>query len=213
MLLNITAKVNNFFKKYMLRSKKEGFTLIELIVVVSILVGLATMISINSTTARKQSSLSRGVSVVKSNLVYTQSIGMNGKPFPENSTFSQSENFDRGYGIHFVKDGTSIIIYGGKGDVDGSGDIDSDEETYSTSNNYKIINLPGRVKIDSIRITNPGINVQKNNVDILFRRGSSQAHIHGPGFTNAGTVKITLKNGSFIGCITVNKTGLIYDSC
>ncbi len=195
------------------QSRKEGFTLIELIIVVSILVGLATMISINSVTARKQSNISRAVDVVNSNLVYTQSIGMNGKPFPENSTFSNPENFDRGYGIHFVKDGTSFIIYGGKGDADTSGVIDSYEETYSASNNYKTINLPSGVKIDSLRITNPGTDVPKNNVDILFRRGSSQAHIHGPGFTNAGIVKINLKDGSFTGCITVNKAGLIYDSC
>jgi len=193
---------------------EEGYTLMELLIVVFILVSLSGAMLLNSSGAKEQARLTSAVDVVESTLINTQAIGMNGKPFPEDATRDNPEAFDKGYGVYIEKDETHIMVYGGQGDIDDSGGIDPNEEKYNgSSQDYEMVMLPARVTIDSVEITNASGNfVQSNNgANVLFRRGSVQAHIHRrTGFDNADRIKIVLKSGDMEAVVYVIKTGLIY---
>lgn len=194
---------------------QRGFTLLELIVTIGLLVGLSSVIVLNSVGSREQIKLSNSAKILEVALTEAQAYGSSGKAFPEGDT--SPEAFDRGYGVYVSKNASEIIIYGGPGDLDGDGTFDPEEGMFdgNEDNVYERIYLEGGVKVVDIDGSNA------HAVHILFKRGDSRAHIRKENPEQPDdevTFRLSLGEdpeseiisvGAAIEVI-VNKTGLIY---
>lgn len=185
--------------------KERGYTLVELLLVIGLMGLLSTLMILNGSEARNQAQLQTAAQALESALTQAQSYGNSGRAF-SNAT----DKFDRGYGVYLTEGSNKIIIYGGQGDG-GDGTYSASEEKYTAANVSETITLSGGVTIDDISWTS-GPPSAIHELHVLFRRGQSEAHIHG---NNAGQVnmpgaKITLKTGSSIIDVYVYKTGLIH---
>lgn len=189
--------------------KEKGYTLIELIVVVALLLGLTTVMVLNGTGSRRVVHLNNAALQLESALTKAQALGHSGQAFPPGD--ASTEAFDRGYGVYLERDSGQVIIYGGQGDASAA------EERYSNaSQNFEVFTFSGGVQVSNIAFSDPPPTTQR--LHVLFRRGETEAHIHGhpvaPPFNNRNSVTITLSTGSGAQTISkrviINKTGLIY---
>jgi prepilin-type N-terminal cleavage/methylation domain-containing protein len=191
----------------MVLKNKKGFTLIELIVVVTLLTGLSTLLLIRNQTSRDLSQLIAASRQLESALMQAQSYGNSGRMFLFPAEVANPKMYDRGYGVYIKKNLTKIVIYGGQGDGDGDGDIDAGEDRYIVGNEFEEIELFGGTEVDHIWTDK---NPNKNSIHILFRRGETGAHMHTNSHHYLDETRITLKNGGLTRDVVVTKTGLIY---
>ena len=189
--------------------KEKGYTLVELLVVIALLLGLSSFIVLNGTESRRVVHLNNAALQLESALTKAQALGNSGQAFPPG--VDDPEAFDRGYGVHLVQGGGEVIIYGGLGDADNNGVISAVEEKYqSSAQDFEVIRFNGGVTVAHIGF--PGSPPQGNEVHILFRRGETEARIHGHNnpTQNRDATTIRLTTGSMSKNVVVNKTGLIY---
>lgn len=194
--------------------KIQGYTLIELIIVIGLLAGLSTVMVLNGSDARSLAHLENASRQLESALTEAQSYGNSGLAFPPGE--SDAEDFDKGYGVHVTPtDNKKIYVYGGLGDLDGDG-FEADEEKLSDFNHYtaggqvyEVIQLEGSVVIDQVRGLEPPVANSPNGGHVLFRRGQLIASAFTPNRDMNG-LEITLKSGAFTKKVYVYSTGLIY---
>ena len=133
--------------RYTLHDKK-GFTLIELIIVISIIGIMSAIIVPQYTKYRDSKSLflgaEQGVGDIRMVQNYAYSILKDNGSFPVG-----------GYGIHFSKDSNAYTIFSDK---------DGDMEYDSSSENFKEIKLPEGVKIISLKVD----TADTADVDLVF---------------------------------------------
>lgn len=184
--------------------EEKGYTLLELVVTVGLLISLSTVIALNATGSRTQIKLANSAKLLESALTQAQAYGMSGKAFPEGDT--SPEAFDRGYGVYIENGSGVIIIYGGQGDTNSDGVIDSNEERYVPGNEYETIPFEGGVFIEDIAGSNA------HAAHVFFRRGETGAHLHreSPDVDNANEIILKLSIEGNEVDVVVNKTGLIY---
>lgn len=195
-----------------MENKTEGgYTLIELVVVLALLVGLTTTIILNGSDSRRLTHLNNATLQLESMLTQAQAYGHSGQAFPVGD--DSPEAFDRGYGIYAERNSGTILMYGGEGDTNGDGVITHAEEKYTDAGQiFESVTLEGGVVVSRIDFAPSPAN--QNRLYVLFRRGETGAHIHGLAnaaqYNNRDAVTITLSLGSLQQRVVVNKTGLIY---
>jgi len=193
----------------------KGFTLMELVIVLGIIVGLSSVLLLQGTEGKDRTRVTRAAVQLEAALKEAQALGNSGRAFPVGA--SAPDNFDRGYGVQVTEGSGTFFIYGGQGNVDGSVDasgnptIDPTEEVYVAGNEYETIIFEGGVVVDNVDFSSGGDN---GMASVLFRRGESEVKIHrnggNPGNRNRSWVIFTLQLNSAETDVYVNEQGLIY---
>jgi prepilin-type N-terminal cleavage/methylation domain-containing protein len=158
-----------------------GFTLIELIVVVSILVIITTVMLANH--ARY------GSSVILQNLAYDVALSIRqaqvyGISVARYGTTTESR-FDRGFGMHFNSNATQYVLFA---------DVFAQNGVYDSNEQVNISSITNGYRISDLCATLPGSNVETcgySNLDILYLRPEPGALISAgsDGVTSCITVK------------------------
>ncbi len=178
----------------------KGFTLIELVVVLGILVGLGGTLLLQGSGARDRMKVQRAAVQLKAAIIEAQALGNSGRIFtPEGVPYDEKLDYDRGYGIYVEEGDDFITMYGGDGDGTGPND-----EVYDVDNTYEVVTFESGVEVDDV-------SVGGNRVQIFFRRGESGALIFK---TNSSVlqsnVTITLALNDASAKVFVNEAGLVY---
>ncbi|MBP9750156.1 MAG: hypothetical protein KBD21_05500, partial [Candidatus Pacebacteria bacterium] len=150
-----------------------------------------------------------------------QAMGASGKAYPAGAPDTDTERFDKGYGVYMTAEtapadaNTKVLLYGGAGDgVDAGGLDDPSEDKYISANLVTTNTLPPGVFVQDITATGPGVCSPPipKKVSIHTRRGEAQTNIHaGDACSGASEVTITLESSAGdTKTIVVNKVGLIY---
>lgn len=165
-----------FFNK-----KSAGFTMMELMVSIFIIALISGIFLTNyhSTNKRSELILTAQKLVSDIRLMQANSLG---------AVELAGEVPEGGWGVHFNEGDSDYIIFA---------DIDADY-TYDGGEEYKIINLPGSITINSIDIG--------NSVDIVFEPPDPTTYINTDPVAN---VQIELTDGDSSKTIEVNFFGLI----
>jgi len=200
-------------------SATQGFTLIEVLVVLGMLGILAGMLAINARGVRETRNLDIAVDEVVSTLRQVQAWGDTGRSVPAevvaNGDVSDAERYDRGYGVHFDQDATSILVYFGFG-ADRDTSRVAKHNRYDPDNLVETVQLPRGVTVSDISID--GV-AGPNELHVLVRRGRVRAdeetvflgsHSNGTSHNYRSAAEITLASGSLTRTVYVNKYGLIY---
>ncbi len=148
--------------------QKRGFTMIELIVTISILVIITTSIFIKYPTFRQNISLKRTAQEVALTIRQAQVYGLSTKEFqPETSIFS-------GYGVHFESGTDSFILFA---DADNDKTYDGASENvqvFQIQTGDKIADLCGNeicgvMKMDIVfYLTNPPVSITADSILLPF---------------------------------------------
>jgi type II secretory pathway pseudopilin PulG len=195
--------------------KIQGYTLIELIAVIAMLMGLTAVMVLNGADSRHLSNLENGARQLESALSKAQAYGNSGRAFPPGT--NDPKNFDAGYGVFISpNDNKKIIIYGGLGDLDNDG-FEVDEDILSNTNHYtaggqvyETITLEGSVVIDRVKGKSPA-SAAPQGLSVLFRRGPQPVYMYRHSNNdNFKGCEITLESGGFKKTIHVFSSGLIY---
>jgi len=163
----------------MLKNRQKGFTLIEMIVVMAIIVTLSTLVLANYRDGQKRYALAQSAQQLASDLRRIQNMAMNGVDLISPR---------RGYGIYLQEGETDYLIYS-----DGNASLffqPSDEL-------IEVINLADNVEIINISTTN-------NKADIYFESPDPITYIKNS--VNPDTVTITLGMDNFADTETVTVT-------
>jgi len=201
----------------MTMQKQQGYTLLELIIVIGLMGLLVSVMLINGVDSRRIQQLENAARQLESAVAEAQAYGNSGKAYPEGGT--DPEDFNRGYGVYVATAETDdankkIIIYGGDGDANNDGSVVLSEEVYDAiSQQYEMINLTGSVYVKYIRNINPAGNIvmaDNPSGGVLFRRGRTSAGVYTDGVAAIHGIQITLGAGSFEKKIRIYPTGLTY---
>lgn len=190
----------------MKKSNHFGYTFIELVVVIALLMGLTTVVLLNSSESRNVTKLNNAVRELEGALLEAQALGNSGRAFPPGD--SSDVAFDKGYGVFVDKNASSVIIYGGQG-PGGDAFIDPSEEMYISGQDYETVHFTGEAIISNIE---PSTGTNASEAHILYRRGTMEAHLHSvsPNQFNLNMLTITLERNGVEKDVVVTKTGLIY---
>ncbi len=171
---------------------EKGYTLMELLVVIFLLISLSTVILLSNNGSKDVAKVNAAARKLEAVLTEAQSYGNSGKACPPSLN-----NFDNGYGV-FVSttNPDRIIVYCGDGTAPG--------EKYSSGASAVV----ETVYFDAgVKVTNVGTG---NQTHVYFKRGMNGAHLYGNGATQQASRTVTLGKGAISAKVTVNKTGLIY---
>jgi prepilin-type N-terminal cleavage/methylation domain-containing protein len=192
-------------------NRKKGYTMMELLVVIALITGLSTVIVLNGTDSRSLTKVTVAAAQLESALLEAQAFGRSGRAYPPGD--SDPKAFDRGYGVYIEENQTSVVIYGGSGDLDIPLDgVQPDEELYDSARSYETVDLNG-VKVKEMKSSSiPGAGVRPKEAHLLFRRGEEEAQLQSkvPPFQNLNDFTITLEANGMIKKVVVNSAGLIY---
>jgi type II secretory pathway pseudopilin PulG len=173
---------------------EKGYTLMELLVVIFLLISLSTVILLSNNGSKDVAKVNAAARKLEAVLTEAQSYGNSGKACPPGSN-----NFDNGYGV-FVSTTIPdrIIVYCGNGNGTAMG------ERYSPG----VSTVVETVYFDAgVKVTNAGTG---NQTHVYFKRGMNGAHLYDNGTTQQASRTVTLGKGVISAKVTVNKTGLIY---
>ncbi len=170
-----------------------GFTLIELMVSISIIAIISSMYLVNYRSANKATQLSLAMQKLSSDIRLAQNYSLGLVDF-------NGEIPEGGWGVHFNQGDNFYTIFADSFD-DTIGSYTFDD----SSEEFRKINLPKGVSIDSIAIGDtPDM---ESSLDIVFLPPNPTTYINGVDNTKA---KITLKNtDNNTSDIEVNFFGLI----
>ncbi len=191
-------------------SKSSGFTLIELMVVMALLVGISTTLSLNAKASRDVTNIDAAAQQIVSTVRYAEALGKSGTVFGTGPTQN-----DRGYGVYMADDTSTLIIYGGDNigpaplhnTYDAGGALSRDQQRVETQV------LPRGVTITDICVKNTQTctSGDSSEAHIHLRRGSTVAHLHKNSTTaTASYVGIILRAGTEVRTVWVVSTGLVY---
>jgi len=172
--------------------KQGGFTLIELIVVISIITIITTIVVFQQRNANDQFQLDNAANKFVFEIRKAQTYALGVQRYEE---IDEDEQFDVGYGVYFrnAQDNISFFADRPGGTLNR---YDADDEVIST------ITFPEGITISGIQSGPMGVG----NGSIVYRRPDPQAYIYAGGMR--GNVRIGLRSlsGRRI-TIVVNRTG------
>lgn len=160
--------------------QKRGFTTIELIVTISILVIITTLVFINYPTFRQNISLKRTAQEIALTIRQAQVYGLSTKEFqPGTSTFS-------GYGVHFESGFDYFVLFADTNNNKTYDGAIEDVQMFQIQTGDKIADLCGNVtcgvkKMDIVfYLTNPPVSITADGITL-------------PSGSDAGVVIISLQ--------------------
>lgn len=161
-------------------SKEAGFTLIEMITVLAIVVIMASIIALNYSADRLKLALLRSAQKLSLDLHRVETYSLTSKEF-------QASGVPYSWGMHFYgADSTNYTIFA---------DLDNDRTFDSGIENLETLDLESGVKVSSA--VTDAVFIPPDP-DVVFNND--------PALTS---VSITLTNGSMARTITINKFGAI----
>jgi len=168
----------------MLKDKQKGFTLIELIIVMVIIVILSTLVLANYRDGQKRYALVQSAQQLASDLRRAQNMAMNGIGITATR---------QGYGIYTQKDRTYYLIYSNS----------NASQSYQPSDELiETVNLANNVKITDVSISN-------NKADIYFESPDPITYIKSPGNPNSVTITLGMDGFANTETVTVTLAGVI----
>ena len=179
---------------------KKGFTLLETLVVISIIILLTTIALPSYKSGQRQLALSRAANKMAHEIRGAQEMAMSAKKHEGSVPLG-------GYGIYFYKSGTNYDVYL-YADSDGDETYDSGEEVRAIYNESLEIYLESEVKIKEVKINSS----QPDETSINFRPPDPFIKIKDGGGVDHQEAIITLAlkaDESKTKVVTVNKAGLI----
>lgn len=131
--------------------KQQGFTLIELGIVLAIMAILLTLSIVSLSNIQDQTYISKSLEILLSDIKMQQNKAMNGETDGETSTYR--------YGIYF--EGNTYTLFRG--------------DTYNPSDSYNFtVTLDGQLSFSSVLFTNSEIVFEKGSGEILnFTEGNN----------------------------------------
>jgi len=188
------------FKKKINNKSGDGFTLIEMVAVVGIIVILSAIVLVNYRSGDSQLALLRSANKLSQDIRRAQEMAMSAEEV-------NNKVYDR-YGIHFdinpgVPDGKkSYILFGDDG---GNGAYQGDPPDKP----IETVNFEKNVEINQILASAGGSENSVQKISITFQPPDPTTYILESG-ENKIVVKIQLISGSNTKTVVVNKAGLIY---
>jgi len=171
----------------MLKNKQKGFTLIELIVVMAIIVILTTLVLANYRDGQKRYALSQSAQQLASDLRRIQNMAMNGVGI-------SAASGRRGYGIYInLANNDSYIIYA---DQNGNNTWQPSDEL------IEAINLANNVKIT-------GVSTPNEKADIYFESPDPTTYISNLGGSNNIIITLGMDSLANTETVTVTLAGVI----
>jgi len=167
---------------------EKGFTIIEMLVVMFIIVIITTLILTNYRSGQKMYALKQASQQVVSDLRRAQNMSMSGKKNTAETIYD--------YGVHFEGDASYYILFADK---------QANSQRYNSGSDAQVerINLRNQIKIKAVSPSSSGL-------DIVFEPPNPKTYIN----KNAsGPATIILQSGSdssLTKTITITAVGLIY---
>ncbi len=188
-IIKIMLKKARLLKRKGYRSK-QGFTLIELIVVISIMAIMASLVVASHRTGQKQYALSQAGQKLVSHLREAQNMAMSGVDIKGQYC---------GYGIQINRTArpTSYYFY-----ADKAANCQTSNNKYDSGDDIiETVNLPDLVQFQT---TSP------SPLDIFFKPPEPTAYINqSAGAGLSGTITLEISGASFSKTVTVTTAGLI----
>ncbi len=180
--------------------KNKGFTLVEIMVVLSITLFLSAIILVDYRTGAKQFALERSAHKLAQDIRKAQGMAISTKELPGGIIP------EGGYGIYLVKTADSYNIY-----------ADTGSEQYNSGEEMETLFLEKDVEIKDINLKKliPPSTVSKTEVSINFKPPDPTVSLKTGTGEPFDELEITLAlktDANKIKKIIVNKTGLIYVS-
>jgi len=163
--------------------KQRGFTLVELLVVIGIIILLSAIILPDYRAGERQFALQRSAHKLAQDLRRAQEMAMSAKEFP-----GAPATFKGAHGIKFQTNSSDYILFA---------DLDNDQ-VYDSGEEIETLPLEKKVKISNLSPASP--------LTISFTPPDPTVNIN----PSDSSATITLSNNSQTKIIKVNKTGLIY---
>lgn len=177
---------------YNLIKNKRGFTLIELIVSISIIALISSIVLANFNSYKRSGGLSASTQLIMSDIRKAQSYALSLKDFGSTGNYPMG-----GWGVYFDIAGNRYIIFA---------DLNGDYKWNGDSESVEVKNLPSGIKISNITSLPAG---SSNTANIAFLPPAPKVYLtHGGSDRN--TIIITLEDD--IGGsknIFMNKFGLV----
>jgi type II secretory pathway pseudopilin PulG len=195
--------------------KNQGYTLIELIVVIGMMLSITAVMVLNGADSRRLANLENAARQLESALMEAQAYGNSGRAFPPGE--SDPEDFDKGYGVFLSTndDPDKVFIYGGRGDLNSDDAYEGDERRFINKDYYadggqrfETIQLEGAVEVSAMKGVSS--NQSAKELHVLFKRGEPKVHIYSQNQEDFSDFTITLKSGVFEKKVVIHDTGLIY---
>jgi prepilin-type N-terminal cleavage/methylation domain-containing protein len=175
--------------------KREGFTLIELVVSIAIVASITGIFLANYHSANKQSELTMAAQKLVSDIRLAQNYSLGSKEYGGNMPSG-------GWGAHFNKTSSpgSYRIF-----ADSNGNMEYDAGEDDKDKGGQIVDLPGGVRIAEI---NTGSSI--NLVDITFLPPDPVTNIwDGANNYNMAQIKLQGEDASLTKTVLVNFFGLV----
>jgi len=170
--------------------KAGGFTLVEMIVVLAIIIVITGIVTFNISTERQNSALLRSAQKLSLDLRRAQSFALSSKTY-------KTAGVPCGWGVHFNEAGsTSYTIFA---DLASAQDCSNRDFKMASdgSENFEIVNLESGITVNSL---------SNNLSDVVFTPPDPTVKFT-PDQTSASIVLVN-KNGA-TRAININKTGFI----
>lgn len=171
--------------------KRKGFTVIELLVVIFIIITLNSISFVYYREGEKQLTFQRTVSKILQDIRRVQEMTIAGKKCPANVSCGQNTL----YGIEFSKNSSSYFLYI---DLNGNGLFDQ-----SSDHLLEEGKLEAGTKIEEIKIN----DTFQDKISLTFLPPDPITLINGNPVFSTADIKITRGNANWL--IKVNKFGLV----
>lgn len=180
-----------------MRKKEEGFTLIELMVTIGIMVIINGVIFFNYPKVMANLALRRTADEIALTARQAQAYAMAAKTVAGAST-------PPGYGVHFnISDPYSIILFA---------DLDSDDTYDGTGEDVQTFEIQTKDQISNLICTGSSGRSCATTVDIVYSRQKPTSDINWNGSSSWDSVKITItarRDSTMQKCVNINKNGYI----
>ncbi|MBD3156857.1 prepilin-type N-terminal cleavage/methylation domain-containing protein [Candidatus Peregrinibacteria bacterium] len=183
-------------KKYVFHT--AGFTLVEILIVVAIIVFLGSSALFSSFAMRDQLAFRNGYNMLEGGVSEARNLALSGDAFPDMNDYDNDELIGdadlilpNGYIMQVTDDGVNITMYL-YADLFGSvvGELDDDDQF------IKIIELPENVRLTVDARTKSGDEVggfPRDNITVMYTTPDATFSVLDDGILGASTTSVQLK--------------------